>query len=111
MKICQNSILSFTPGEKQKKNEVLFFIKYILEYILLLKAISLNNDDCIKYEELSKLINKDDSNYFISFIGGVIKQLNKENYFNNSNNDKEELNKKIFEKMNNFYGKIIKLIK
>ena len=111
MTICQNSILLFTPGEKQKKNEVLFFIKYILEYILLLKAISLNNDDCIKYEELSKLINKDDSNYFISFIGGVIKQLDKENYFNNSNNDKEELNKKIFEKMNIFYGKIIKLIK
>jgi hypothetical protein len=114
----QDSISILSSEEKEAKSEILYFTKYILEYILLLRSIDLNNNNHIENDELTKIKNND-SFYFISFIGRMIKLLkennylyctNKENNYNLSEIELNNKNKKIFEKMNNFYGKINKLI-
>ena len=118
MKKFQDSISILSSEEKEAKSEILYFTKYILEYILLLRSIDLNNNSQIENDELTKINNKD-SFYFISFIGRMIKILKENNYLyceNNENNynlseiELNNKNKKIFEKMNNFYGNINKLI-
>ena len=119
-KIFENILTLYSLGKKNNFYDDLYISKYLLEYIIFLRAIlgeiKITKDffliiDNIKENKLTP---------FISFIGEKIKQIKEEGIFDyniNPNNYcnlsdiqlKEEFNKD-FDKIIIFYKKIIKLI-
>ena len=119
MKIFENAIFKLSYEKKEKNTDELYITKYLIEYIILLRAMDVNKETKIEFDEILKNNNEKESSYFVSFIGGIIKLLKEKNNLSYNNNEKyynlnevelKELNLKVFEKFINFYTIINQLI-
>ena len=110
LKIFENVILNYTLGKKDKIIDELNVTKYLVEYIIFMKAILGNITQKVNVDKIFE--NKDgdkDTVSFSTFIGGKISLLKEKGILNN-NKSEEEL-KGEYNKMIKFYEKIDKLIK
>ena len=119
MKIFENAFFKLSYEKKEKNTDELYITKYLIEYIILLRAMDVNKETKIEFDEILKNNNEKESSYFVSFIGGIIKLLKEKNNLSYNNNEKyynlnevelKELNLKVFEKFINFYTIINQLI-
>ena len=110
LKIFENVIFNYTLGKKDKIIGELNATKYLIEYIIFMKAILGNVSQKVNVDKIFE--NKDGDNdtvLFCTFIGGKLNLLKEKRILNN-NKSEEEL-KGEYNKMIKFYEKIDKLIK
>ena len=115
LKIFENLIINYTFGKKDKMIDELNISKYLIEYIIFIKAILRNESEKINFDKIFKNKDEDKENILLcTFIGGKINLLKEKGFLNYKkyfyDNIKEELNEE-YNKMIIFYEKIDKLIK
>ena len=111
--IFGKTIFNYSFGKKDKIIDELNISKYLIEYILFLKAIFINLKSNINFEEIFGNIDEETEILIDTFLGGKFKLFKEKgtlNYKVNNCYTDEKLSNEEFEKMINFYIKINKLI-
>ena len=110
LNIFGKTIFNYSFGKKDKIIDELNISKYLIEYILFLKAIFGNLNSNVYFGEILGNFNEQTEILINTFLGGKIKLFKEKETLNyNCNKDKKVSNEE-FEKMINIYIKIIKLI-
>ena len=114
LKLFENVIFNYKFGKKDKIIDELNITKYLIEYIIFMKAIFGNKNEKVEMNKIFE--NNEDKEVVLSctFLGGKINYLKEKKLLkykkNDYNNSEIELNEE-YDKMVRFYEKIEKLIK